>query len=210
MDCQTIDKSMKNPPRANGDTVSMSINDLERHCAACRRCRNKYAGLLDAETHHNPGRRQYLEKHRRVAVDGPGADKFPDISEPAEFKDAPLAFTLQVNGREEEIKIVEPEIDVPLPKESRLVVREKEACLCDVAFDFNPQSGRPYELHFRVMMGVAYARDHLVAFGSDPEVDKDLVGVYRYTIVDRGGVKADIEMTGGKARLFSVYKPLQD
>lgn len=210
MDCQTIDKSMKNLSRANGETVSMSMNDLERHCAVCRRCRNKYAGILDAETHPNPSRRQSLEKHRRVAVDGAGADKFPDISEPAEFKDAPLAFTLHLNGREEEIKIVEPQIDVPLPVESRLVVREKAACLCDVAFAFNPQSSLPYELHFGVMMGVAYTRDHLVAFGTDPEVDKDLLGVYRHTIVDRGGVKADIEMTGGKARLFIVYKPLQE
>ncbi|MEJ2285735.1 MAG: hypothetical protein P8X85_19335 [Desulfobacterales bacterium] len=210
MDCQTIDKSMQNFPRAHGGTGSMSINDLKRHCAACRRCRNKYAGILDAQTHHNPGRRQSLEKHRRVAVNDAGADKIPDISEPAEFKDAPLAFTLHVNGREEEIKVVEPEIDVALPKASRLVVREKEDCLCDVVFDFNPQSSRPYELHFRVMMGVAYARDHLAAFGTDSEVDRDLAGVYRYTIVDRGGVKADIEMTGGKARLLIVYKPLQE
>ena len=143
MDCQMIDKSMKKDPEANGETITMSINDLERHCAACRRCRNKYAGILDAEIPDNPGPRQSLEKHRRVAVAGAGDDKFPDISEPAEFKDAPLAFTLHVNGREEEIKIVEPEIDVPLPEECRLFVRENSACLCDVVFDFNPKSRFP-------------------------------------------------------------------
>ncbi|UCD78204.1 MAG: hypothetical protein JSW26_22770 [Desulfobacterales bacterium] len=37
-------------------------------------------------------------------------------------KDAPITFTLLLNGREEEVEIVEPEVDVPLPEESRLVV----------------------------------------------------------------------------------------
>ena len=210
MDCQTMDKSMKNQFRTKGQTVADSMIELRRHCAVCPRCRDKYGDILDAETHQNTIPDPSLENHRRVRVGEASVEKFPDISKPAEFKDAPLTFTLHLNGREEEVKIVEPQIDIPLPEESRLVVREKEACLCDVVFKFNPQSSRPYELHFKVMMGVTYTRDHLDAFGTGLEEDKYLQGVYRYTIVDRGGVTADIEMTGGKARLFIVYKPLQE
>lgn len=151
-----------------------------------------------------------IKKRHAARVGSLSSDKFPDISKPVEFKNAPLTFMLHVNGREEEIKIVEPEIDVPLPEESRLVVYEKDDCLSDVVIGFNPESSRPYELHFRVIMGATYAADHLVAFGTAPEADRDLRNVYRHTIVDRGGVKADIEMTGGKARLFIVYKPLQE
>jgi hypothetical protein len=151
-----------------------------------------------------------LKKRHAARVGEVKSDKFPDISKPIEFKNAPLTFMLHVNGREEEVKIVEPEIDVPLPEESRLVVHEKDACLSDVVIGFNPESSRPYELHFRVIMGATYAADHLVAFGTAPGADQDLRNFYRYTIVDRGGVKADIEMTGGKARLFIVYKPLQE
>jgi hypothetical protein len=209
MDCQMIDQSMRNHSRAKAETATISMNDLVQHCTVCPRCREKYGGILDSETHHNTRPNHSLEKHRKVRVGEASAEKFPDISKPAEFKDAPLTFTLNLNGREEEIKIVEPKIDVPLPGESRLVVREKEACLCDVVFKFNQEKSRPYELHFRVMMGVTYTRDHMVVFGAGFEEDKDMLGVYRYTIVDRGGVKADIEMTGGKARLFVVYKPLQ-
>ena len=151
-----------------------------------------------------------IKKRHAAPVSSVSSDKFHDIAKPLEFKNAPLTFMLHVNGREEEIKIVEPEIDVPLPEESRLVVYEKDDCLSDVVIGFNPESSRPYELHFRVMMGATYAADHLLAFGAAPEADQELRNVYRHTIVDRGGVTADIEMTGGKARLFIVYKPLQE
>jgi hypothetical protein len=134
------------------------------------------------------------------------ADQFPDLSDPVEYKEVPLTFTLhEARGRQTEIKIVEPELDYPLPEDDRLVVAEKDTCLTDVVFKFNPASDRPYELHFRVLMGITYSTDHLIAFGTSMEEDKNLLSEYKMEIVARGGVKAWIEMTQGKARLFIKY-----
>jgi hypothetical protein len=118
-----------------------------------------------------------------------------------ELKDGSIRFTLHLNGREEPVKVVESEMDVPLPEGGRLVVAENEATWCDVKFVFNPESDRPYELHFSVLMGITHATDHLAAFGCPIEEDRDLLGRYKMEIVARGGLKAWIEMTDGKARL---------
>lgn len=123
-----------------------------------------------------------------------------------ELKDGPITFTLHLDGREEAVKVVEPAMDVPLPEDGRLVVEEKEAVWCDVRFAFNPDSNRPYELHFRVLMGITYAADHLVVFGTPLADDKDLLNEYKMEIVARGGVMAWIEMTRGKARLAIKYR----
>jgi hypothetical protein len=143
--------------------------------------------------------------HKRF--EKPSFDSFPDISEATEYKDAPITFTLHdTRGREMEIKIVEPEVDYPLPENDRLVVAEKDACLTDVVFKFNPASDRPYELYFRVLTGVTYATDHLVAFGTAEEDDPDLRNRYDLEIVAHGNVKAWIRMTQGKARLAVEYE----
>lgn len=123
-----------------------------------------------------------------------------------ELKDGPITFTLHLDGREEPVKVVESEMDVPLPEGGRLVVAENEATWCDVRFVFNPESDRPYELHFSVLMGITYATNHQVAFGIPLEEDQDLLSRYQMEIVDRGGVKAWIEMTQGKARLYINYE----
>jgi hypothetical protein len=133
-------------------------------------------------------------------------DEFPDLSDPVEFKNESISFTLFLDGLEEKIKVVEPQMDVPLPEGAQLVVKIDDAVWCDVKFSFNPQSDRPYELNFKVMMGISYAAGHGVAFGVAPEQDKDLLGRYQMEIVARGGVKAWIEMTQGKARLFIKYQ----
>ena len=113
----------------------------------------------------------------------------------------PVTFTLHLDGREEPVKVVETEVDVPLPEDGRLLVEEEEAVWCNVRFAFNPDSDRPYELHFRVLMGIPYNTDHLVAFGAPLAEDKDLLNKYKMEIVARGGLMAWIEMTQGKARL---------
>jgi hypothetical protein len=118
-----------------------------------------------------------------------------------ELKDGRITFTLYLDGREEPVKVVEPEMDVPLPEGGRLVVAENEGAWCDVKFVFNPESDRPYELHFSVLMGIAYGTDHLAAFGCPIEEDRDLLGRYNMEIVARDELKAWIEMTNGKARL---------
>lgn len=207
MDCQTIDKFVQDPER--GGAEKLSVEDLRQHCDTCRRCREKYTDILAVKSTKDNRRLHPRNRPQAIPLRETGVDQFPDISKPIEFKDAPLSFKRYFNDREEEIKIVEPEVDVPLPEKSRLVVHEGEDCLCDVVFDFNARSTRPYELRFRVMMGAAYEPDHVIAFGTDPEIDRELRNTYRHTIIDRGSVRADIEMTDGKARLMVVYKPLQ-
>ncbi len=123
-----------------------------------------------------------------------------------QLNDVPVTFTLNVDGREDPIKVVEPEIDVLLPEDARLVVEEKEAVWCDVRFVFNPDSDRPYELHFKVLLGTPYNTDHLIAFGTPLAEDKDLLNKYKIEIVARGGLMAWIEMTQGKARLAIKYE----
>jgi hypothetical protein len=123
-----------------------------------------------------------------------------------ELNDVPVTFTLHLDGREEAVKVVEPEMDVPLPENGRLVVKEKEVIWCDVRFTFNPDSHRPYELHYKVLMGNAYTADHLVAFGTPVAQDKDLLNKYKMEVVARGGVLAWLEMTQGKARLFIKHE----
>jgi hypothetical protein len=76
------------------------------------------------------------------------ADSFPDLSSPAEFKNAQIVFLLIMDGREKEIKVVELQLDYPLPEAARLKVYGKEACLVDVTYTFMPQNGRPYQLDF--------------------------------------------------------------
>jgi hypothetical protein len=123
-----------------------------------------------------------------------------------ELNDVPVTFTLHLDGREEAVKVIEPEMDVPLPEDGRLVVKENETVWCDMKFAFNPESERPYELHFRVLMGITYTTDHLVAFGIPLEEDNDLLSKYKMEIVARAGLKAWIVMTRGKARLFIKYE----
>ncbi len=97
-------------------------------------------------------------------------------------------------------------MDVPLPEGGRLVVKEEEAIWCDVRFALNPESGRPYELHFKVLMGITCDTDHLIAFGTSLEEDEDFLNKYKMEIVARGGVLAWIEMKKGKARLAIKYE----
>ena len=131
-------------------------------------------------------------------------DQFPDLSEPIEFKDVPVSFTLHLDRRQEAIKVVEPEMDFPLPEGGRLVVKDRDVCLTDVVFRFNVESDRPYELHFAVHRGV-HAKDHVLTFGAEKDADKNLIGVYTEKIVERGSLQARIEMTHGKARLAIKY-----
>ena len=113
---------------------------------------------------------------------------------------------MDLDGRKEAVKVVEPEVDVPLPEGGRLMVEENDAMWCDVKFAFNPDNDRPYELHFRVLMGITYSDDHLIAFGTPVADDRDLLNQYKMEIVSRETLKAWIELTQGKARLAIEYK----
>lgn len=127
------------------------------------------------------------------------------LLKPAEFKDSPIRFTMVLDGREEQIKIVEPKIDVALPRDGRLMIHERDRCLYDLSFRFDQAADKPYRLLFRIKEGARYANDHVQAFGESPPADKQLRNHYREELLDQGGLRSWIEMTGGKARLFVRY-----
>ena len=200
MECQNFEKQVASFLRKDED--ARLDKGLQQHVHACSKCREKYAGILN---YNMP--EQAVPEPLKMHASDPTKEEAPDqLSDPVEFKDAPITFTLYSDGREEAIKVVEPEMDVPLPEGGRLVVAENEATWCDVRYVFNPKSDRPYELHFSVLMGIIYAVEHQVAFGIPLEEDKDLLSRYKMKIAARGGVKAWIEMTQGKARLFIKYQ----
>lgn len=124
-----------------------------------------------------------------------------DASGPIEYKDAPIRFTFVLDGREEPVKIVEPTIDVPFPDSGRLLVNEADKRLCDVVFRFDPEAKQPYHLTFKVLNEVHYGADLVLTYGARVARESDMTTVYRKTIVDRGSVHAQVEMTRGKARL---------
>lgn len=199
MDCRTF-RSLVEPRSKNSVAQKVLSKDLERHLQTCAICRNRYAPQSESDDD-----RVVPDTGKTKAV-SPSIDDlldpFPDLSDPVEFKDPLLTFTLVKDSREEEIKIVEPEMDLPLPKGSRLVIREKETCITDVIFKFNPESPRPYELHFAAKAGVSYAKPHVRKYGSPNINDKGFNEVYAESIVARGGVKAWIEMKRGTARIY--------
>jgi hypothetical protein len=133
------------------------------------------------------------------------ADSFPDLSRPVEFKDAPIMFSLIIDGREKEIKVVEPQLDYPLPEGARLKVHEKEVCLVDVTYIFMPQNGRPYQLKFAKKARGADTEPHIRTYGDPTRPDKGFDSVFSKGLIDQSGVKAWIEMTRGTARIFIRY-----
>ena len=200
MDCRKFEKQVESLLKKDED-VRLD-NGLRQHFHVCNKCRDKYAEILN---YHIP--EQTVPEPPKAHGSDPAKEEAPDqLSDPVEFKDSPITFTLHLDGREEAVKVVEPKMDVPLPEDGRLVVKEKEAVWCDLRFAFNPDSDRPYELHFRVLMGIAYTTDHLVAFGTPLVEDKDLLNQYKMEIVARGGVVAWIEMKQSKARLAIKYE----
>lgn len=200
MDCRIFEKKVESLLRKNEDAGL--DNGLRQHLHDCIKCRDRYTGILNYDMPN-----KIVPEPPKVHASDPTNEEAPDqLLDPVEFKDAPITFTLHLNGREEAVKVVEPEMDVPLPEAGRLVIKEKGMDWCDVRFAFNPESDRPYELHFKVLMGITYAADHLLSFGIPLAEDNDLLSKYKLEIVARGGVKAWIEMTQGKARLFIQYK----
>jgi hypothetical protein len=195
MDCRNFEDQVESLlEQSEGIRID---DETWQHFQACHKCRDRYSAIL---RYHAAGQ-AFLHKpkaHISNPIDQKGSDQ---LSDPVEFKNAPISFTLVLDGREEAVKVVEPEMDVPLPEGGRLVVEEKETMWCDVRFAFNPDSDRPYELHFKVLMGTIYSGDHLVAFGMPVADDRNLLSQYKMEIVARGGITAWIEMTQGKARL---------
>jgi hypothetical protein len=98
--------------------------------------------------------------------------------------------------------VVETEFDTPIPEESRLAVNDRKDCIADVRFNFRPEREKPYVLVFRVRHRRQYRPPKVLLFGPP---GKNMRKVFKETIVDEGGIRADLEMTHGKARLHIQY-----
>lgn len=125
-----------------------------------------------------------------------------DLADPIEYKDVPIRFTLDLDGRREPVKIVEPQLDVPLPSGSRLLVDIEEKCWCEVVFRFDPELPRPYRLNFLTWKMIRHEGDDLhLDFGEPADREEAKQAVHRITVVNQGHIRAWIEMSHKKARL---------
>lgn len=124
-------------------------------------------------------------------------------SGPIEYKNTPLTFTLVLDGRREPVKVVEPEVDIPVPEGAKLFVHEAGRCLCDVRVHCAPApASLYYELRFKVFKGVSYRSSKVVVFGGEDTASEKPNREYRMKIAESGAVEAWIVMAHRKARLL--------
>jgi hypothetical protein len=198
MKCKQLEKKITDFLDAS-EPDNKDVREITAHIHNCRTCREKYQSVLEGEIPENvvpkPSKIRSIPSH-------PEAES--SLLDPIEFKDEPVKFTLHLDGREEPIKVVEPEFDTPIPDDSRLVVNLGRLTLADVRFAFKPDRQRPYTLNFRVRNRRKYQPPKMISFGP---AGKDKRKMFKETIVDEGGIRADIEMTHGKARLHIRYQP---
>ena len=128
-------------------------------------------------------------------------------SGPIEYKDAPVRFTFLIDGREEPVRIVEPTIDLPFPDGARLLVDEGEARLCEVVFRFDMDAERPYRLTLAAPDDAGRMQSRELTYGEGVAPESEMRAVYHESIVERGNLRARIEMTLRKARLQIDYLP---
>jgi len=176
------------------------VRQVVEHLRTCWKCREKYQNLLKSDIPE-----QVVPTPSKIrSVPASLAEETLDFLDPIEFKDKPITFTLFLDGREEPIKLVEPEFDLPIPEESRLVVNDRKVPIADVRFSFKPDRRLPYTLNFRIRRRIRHHPPKGISFGP---TGKDLQETFTETIVDEGGVHAELEMTHGKARLYIRYEP---
>lgn len=201
MNCETFDNLLD--PYLHGEFGGVPGKRFCPYTCFCNRCHDLYraarikaAGILQSESRPKPSAEQHFKDLQ---------DPFPGMAEPREYKDAPLSFLFILDGRQEVVKIVEPEIDMPFVEGARLIIEEAGSRLCDVIFRTDLKSRRPYELHFSVIDGIRYSAEHILTFGLPVEEDPQLLRKETMQILDRGSVSAWVEMHQSKARLFIRY-----
>ena len=141
-------------------------------------------------------------------IDDKGPPGLADPSSgPIEYKDAPIRFTFFIDDREEPIRIVEPQLDLPFPDNALLRVEEGEKRLCEVVFHFDMDAAQPYRLAMKEPDRQGQWKTVRLAYGDGVAPESEMTSVYRKTILDRGNVQARIEMTRRKARLQIDYRP---
>ena len=196
MDCKQLEKKIKevmDTPESDND----GIRQVVEHLRNCSTCREKYQSVLNGSRGDH-----VIPDPANIRAVPVSQKEAPELLHPIEFKDKPIRFTLFIDGREEPIKVVEPEFDTPIPEESRLVVDDRGVCIADVRFGFKPNRQRPYTLLFRTRNRSRHRPPKALSFGPP---DKNMQKVFTETIVDEGGVRADLEMAHGKARLHIRY-----
>lgn len=140
--------------------------------------------------------------------DAKGPPGYADPSSgPIEYKDAPIRFTFFIDGREEPVRIVEPQLDLPFPDNARLRVEEGGQWLCDVVFHFDMEAAQPYRLVVKEPDPHGQGTTECLAYGDGVAPESEMTAVHRKTILERGNVRARIEMTRRKARLQIDYRP---
>lgn len=135
----------------------------------------------------------------------PPGDPF-GASGPVEYKDAPLRFTFDLDGRREPVKIVDPHVDLPFPEGGRLLIDDAGERICEVTFRFDADAQRPYRLVYTAMDGDHPERERESAFGRGVASEGAMRTRYRETLVKRGNVHARVEMQHAKARLVIDYR----
>ena len=128
-------------------------------------------------------------------------------SGPVEYKDAPIRFTFFIDEREEPVRIVEPQLDLPFPDNALLRVEEGETRLCEVVFHFDMEAQQPYRLVLKAPDRHGHWETTRLTYGEGVAPESEMTTVYRKAILDRGNVQARIEMTRRKARLQIDYRP---
>ncbi len=198
MNCKQFEKRIKNVLDSR-QADEEDLRQVVEHLRICRKCREKYHSVLEGDF---PEHVVPEPSKIRIAATSP-AEQDAVLSDPVEFKDKPITFSLLLDGREEPIKVIEPEFDLPIPEGSRLVVKDRSVSIADVRFGYKPDRQRPYTLHFRTRNRMHHIPPKVISFG--PPGD-NMRKVFKETLVKEGGVHAELEMTQGKARLHIRYQ----
>jgi hypothetical protein len=201
MDCREVKEKLG--PQSGRRLDAAEKEAIERHLQNCRDCRRRYGHRVDFQAP------QRLSVEGRLKAKSPPAKGEP--LQPVEFKDLPVRFELQRNGKTEAIKMVEPEVDLPLPDNTELRIMEDDACLRMVVFRFDRER-RCYLLTFHNRdRSQDPGRTFTEMFGPDPKPQQKVRDqIYTREIFRRHNLLAWIEMARGKARIRIRYEPATD
>lgn len=197
MDCRQVRQILE---ADNGAAVEAQKEALERHLQACTGCRRRYGHRFGFQSAQRLGERDQLKAK--------GPLENPEALEPVEFKDLPVRFELHLNGTIEDVKLVEPEVDVPLPQDAELKIIREDLPVTVVVFRFDVDRRR-YILYLRNRRNDRDRwQETTEEYGPEPRPQKRVRGsVYTREIFRRHNLQAWIAMARGKARVRIRYKP---
>jgi len=201
MDCRQVQKKMASDTaeRVLQESGDEEIEALERHLQECTACRRQFGHRVDFQS---PRR---LDAEGKLKTQRP--QNSPEPLRPVEFKNLPVRFELHLEDKIEEIKMVEPEVDLPLPEGAELRIVEQGVHLRSVVFRYDADR-RFYILEIHRRSGSQDDwRSFTEAFGPDPEPQaRVLDSAYGHDIFHRQRLRAWIEMGKGKARIRIRYE----